>query len=96
MVYSLRTYIGTRSYLIPKELEKVWSIGVDTVQRTIQGTTKLCPSNMTYMILVCVLTSLWTGKYDQIMRWWSSKPQSGIATVLDSVAYCYVLLSLLS
>ena len=41
---------------------------------------------------VCVLTGLPTEQYDQIMRWWSSKPQSGIATVLDSDAYCYVIL----
>ena len=39
-----------------------------------------------------MLTGLRTGQYDQIMRWWSSNPQSGIATVLDSVDYCYVLL----
>ena len=39
-----------------------------------------------------MLTGLQTGNYDQIMRWWSSKPQSGIATVLGSVTYCYVLL----
>ena len=41
---------------------------------------------------VCVLTGLCTGKYDWIMIWWSFKPQSGIATVLDYSAYCYVLL----
>ena len=43
-------------------------------------------------ITMCVLNRLRTGQYDQIMRWWSSKPHSGIATVLDSVAYGYVLL----
>ena len=42
--------------------------------------------------MVRVLTGLWTGQYDRIVRWWSSKPQSGIATVLDSSAYYYVLL----
>ena len=41
---------------------------------------------------VCVLTGLQTEQYDQIMRWWGSKPQSGIAQVLDSAAYCYVIL----
>ena len=41
---------------------------------------------------VCVLTGLQTEKYDRIMRWWSSKPQSRIATVLDSDTYCYVIL----
>ena len=41
---------------------------------------------------VCVLTGLWNKKYDRIMRWWGSKPQSGIDEVLDSAAYCYVLL----
>ena len=43
-------------------------------------------------VFVCVLTGLWTRKYDQIMRWWSSKPHSGIATVLEPVAYCYIRL----
>ena len=47
----------------------------------------LSPQFMVYM-----LTGLWTGQYDLIMRWRSSKPQSGIATVLDSAAYCYVLI----
>ena len=37
-------------------------------------------------------TGIRTGKYYRIMRWWSSKPQSGIPTVLDSVAYCCVRL----
>ena len=41
---------------------------------------------------VCVLTGLWNKKYDRIMRWWGSKPQSGIDEVLESAAYCYVLL----
>ena len=41
---------------------------------------------------LCVLTGLWTGKYDRIMRWWSSKPHSGIAAVLDSSTYCYVFI----
>ena len=47
-----------------------------------------------FQLTVCVfvLTGLRTGQYDQIMRWWSSNPQSGIATVLDSVDYCYVIL----
>ena len=40
---------------------------------------------------VCVLTGLRNKKYDRIMRWWDSKPQSVIAQVLDSAAYCYVL-----
>ena len=26
------------------------------------------------------------------MRWWSHKPQSGISQVLDSAAYCYVIM----
>ena len=39
-----------------------------------------------------MLTGIRTGKYYRIMRWWSSKPQSGIPTVLDSVAYCCVRL----
>ena len=43
---------------------------------------------------MCVLTGLWNEQYDKIMRWWSSKPQSGIATVLDSAAYCYVIIPL--
>ena len=29
-----------------------------------------------------VLTGLRTEQYDQIMSWWSSNPQSGIAQVL--------------
>ena len=41
---------------------------------------------------VCVLTGLRTEQYYQIMRWWSSNPQSRISTVLDSAAYCYVIL----
>ena len=45
---------------------------------------------MTYE--VCVLTGPQTGNYEQIVRWWSLKPQSGIATVLDYTTYCYVLL----
>ena len=43
-------------------------------------------------IAVCVLNGLLTRKNDQIMRWCISKTHSGIATVLDSVAFCYVLL----
>ena len=43
-------------------------------------------------VCVCVLTGLQDGKYDQILRWWSSKPQSGIAIALEYVSYCYVLL----
>ena len=39
---------------------------------------------------MCVLTGLRTDQYDLIMMWWSSKPQSRIAQVLDSAAYCYV------
>ena len=39
-----------------------------------------------------VLTGIWTNQYDQIMRWCSSKFQSGISQVLDYVAYCYVIL----
>ena len=48
-----------------------------------------------YCINVCVyvLTGLRTEQYDQIMKWWSSNPQSGIAQFLDTVAYCYVLLT---
>ena len=42
--------------------------------------------------VVCVLTGLRTEQYDQIMRWWDSKPQSGISQVLDSAAYWYVIL----
>ena len=41
---------------------------------------------------MCVLTGIRTGQYDRIMRWWSSKPQSGIDTVLESAAYCYVII----
>ena len=41
----------------------------------------------------CVLTGLWDGQYDRIMRWFSSKTQSGIATTLDYVAYWYVILA---
>ena len=44
-------------------------------------------------VCVCVLTGLQTKQYDQIMRWWGFKPQSGIAKVLDTAAYCYVLIS---
>ena len=43
-------------------------------------------------VCACVLTCLRNGQYELIMRWWSSKPQSGIATVLDYSAYCYVIL----
>ena len=42
-----------------------------------------------------VLTGLWDGQYDQIIRWCISKPRSGIDIDLDSVAYCSVLLPLL-
>ena len=45
-----------------------------------------------YTSRVYVLTGLRTGKYDQVMRLWSPKPQSGIDSVLDYIAYCYVLL----
>ena len=45
---------------------------------------------------VCVWTGFGNGKYDQIMRWWSSKPESAIATVFEYVAYCYVHLHLLT
>ena len=48
----------------------------------------ITPSNC-----VCVLTGLRDGQYGRIMRWWSYKPQSGISTALESVDYCYVLLS---
>ena len=44
------------------------------------------------LCVVCVLTGIQTEQYDQIMRWWDSKPQSGISQVLDSAAYCYVIL----
>ena len=43
-----------------------------------------------------MLTCLRTGKYDQIMRWWSSKTHSGIAKVLYSAAYCCLILPFLS
>ena len=43
-------------------------------------------------VYVCVLTGLRTDKYDRLMRWWSYNPQSGIAQVLDYVAYCDVIL----
>ena len=59
---------------------------------------KFSPSLISLCFLtynVCVLNGLWTGKCDQIMRWWSSKPQSGIATVLDYVEYFYVDLTCL-
>ena len=42
--------------------------------------------------VVCGLTGIRNGQYDRIMRSWSSKPQSVFAPVLDSAAYCYVLL----
>ena len=29
-------------------------------------------------VCVCVLTGLWTKQYDQIVRSWGSKPQSGM------------------
>ena len=41
---------------------------------------------------VCVLTGLHNEQYDQITRWRSSNTQSGIAAVLDSAAYCYVII----
>ena len=41
---------------------------------------------------VCVLTGIWNDQYKKIMRWWSSKPQSGISQVLDSAAYCDVII----
>ena len=43
-------------------------------------------------VCVCMLANLRTGKYDRIMRWWGSKPRSGIATVLDSPTYCYIII----
>ena len=43
---------------------------------------------------LCVLTGIRTNQYDQLMRWWSSNTQSGIAQVLDSDAYCDVILPL--
>ena len=39
-----------------------------------------------------MLTGLQTEQYDRIMRWWISNPQSSIATILDSAAYCCVIL----
>ena len=39
------------------------------------------------MYSVCVLNGLQDGQYDWIMRWWSYKPHSEIATFLDSDAY---------
>ena len=39
---------------------------------------------------MCVLNGLQTRRYDQIVIWWSSNPQSGIDTVLDSGAYFYI------
>ena len=45
-------------------------------------------------VCVCVLNGLRTEQYDQIMRWWISKPQSGITKDLDSAAYHYVIISL--
>ena len=41
---------------------------------------------------MCVLSGINTEQYDQIMRWWGSKPQSGISQVLDSSAYYFVLI----
>ena len=43
-------------------------------------------------VCVCVLTGIWNKQYDLIVRLWSSKPWSGVATVLDSDTYCYVIL----
>ena len=48
--------------------------------------------NLSLYYLLCVLTGLWTDQYDQIMRWYSSKPQSGIATVLYYADYFYIIL----
>ena len=39
-----------------------------------------------------MLIGLWTEQYDQIMSWYSSKPQSGIAQDLYSATYCCVIL----
>ena len=41
---------------------------------------------------ICVLTGLRTDQYDRIMRWWISKTQSGIDIVLESAAYCFLIL----
>ena len=43
---------------------------------------------------VCVLTGPRTEKYDQIMRWQDSRPQSGISQLLYSAAYFYVSINL--
>ena len=43
-----------------------------------------------------MLSSIWTGRYDQIMMWCSSEPQSDIAKVLCFVTYCYVILPCLT
>ena len=37
-----------------------------------------------------MLNGLRDEQYEQIMRWWGSKPQSMTAQSLDSDAYCYV------
>ena len=45
---------------------------------------------------LCVLTGIWTNKYGRSMRWRGSNNQSGIDKVLDSVAYCYAIIPLLT
>ena len=69
-------------------------LAMDCFSNTFTKETGTPTKNIPYLddIDVCVLTGLRNGQYDQIMRWWSSKPHSGIATVLDSVDYCYLRL----
>ena len=59
-------------------------------RRDIEGgkTCLVVGSKVRRNVWVCVWTGLQEKWYDWIMRWWCSKPQSGIATSLDSAAYC--------
>ena len=46
-------------------------------------------------MMMCVLTGIRAWRDDQNMRWWSSNPHSGISTVLEYVAYCYIFIPFL-
>ena len=70
---------------IPRHFRNILGIAKDAIQGK-------CINGCCRCVCVCVLTCLHTDKYDQIMRWWSSKTQLGIATFLDSAACCYVIL----
>ena len=71
-------------------MEKTWEVNI--IHKTINKINTVEAIRFHPQWDVCVFTGLRAGQYDQIMRWWISTPQSEMATALDSVAYCYVLI----